>query len=225
MMSIQEIQFCREQCRIGQELARLGKILEGKERGEIGMAKVTKEAYEAMKKEGKTDKFIADYFGITQATLSYHKKRWEAQEAQVEVKEEKVDSVAEYESLMTELKKQIKEQENMIKKLVHENEELKSELNKVVAQRDSLNEACEDVENELEQCKKSFTEAVQTIQQLKGENDHAKRTIAELQRNICRIDDELERYKEALEGAEKVNYQLEKQNEKLRKLLEVAIEM
>jgi chromosome segregation ATPase len=226
-MNLSQIQYCRKHCEIGQELARLGRMLEGKERGEIEMVKfkITKEAYEAMKKEGKTDKFIADYFGVTQATLSYHKKKWEAQDAQVEVKEEKTDSVAEYESLIAELKKQITEYESAIKKLTHANEELRAELNEVVSQRDSLNAACEDVENELAQCKESFVEAARTIQQLQGEKEHAHREISKLKDELVRIDSELQNYKEELEVAVQENERLESQNRKLRKLLEVAIEM
>jgi chromosome segregation ATPase len=169
-MNLSRIQYCRKHCEIGQELARLGRMLEGKEKGEIEMAKITKEAYESMKKEGKTDKFIADYFGVTQATLSYHKKKWEAQDAQVEVKEEKAESVAEYESLIAELKKQIAEHENAIKKLIRANEELKAELNEVFAQRDSLNANCEYMENELEQYKEALAEAKDEIRCLESEN-------------------------------------------------------
>jgi chromosome segregation ATPase len=220
-MNLSRIQYCRKHCEIGQELARLGRILEGKERGEIEMAKITKEAYESMKKEGKTDKFIADYFGVTQATLSYHKKKWEAQDAQVEVKEEKTDSVAEYERVMKVLRKQVAERDDAIALL----KERIAELEKAAQEKDALHAACEDVESELEQCKKSFAEAVQTIQQLKGEKEHAQREISELKDELVQIDNELQNYKEALEEAERENERLESQNRKLRKLLELAIEM
>jgi chromosome segregation ATPase len=190
-MNLSQIQYCRQHCEIGQELARLGRILEGKERGEIEMAKITKEAYEAMKKEGKSDKFIADYFGVTQATLSYHKKKWESKEA---TETEEQHETGEAKQVIKEIKKRLTEQEETIAKLREENARLKEELQ---ASKETLVETCNEADREYEKWQK-----------------------------------ELKTYKDALDKALEENDRLEQENnqlavkvEKLKQLLQVAIEL
>lgn len=185
--------FCRSQCATGALLQRLGEYLE---RGECLMSKITKEVYEALKKEGKTDAFIASYFGITQATLSYHKKKWESA----------ADKTTEtYDELMQQLKQQLSEKDGLIHTLEKRIEELEAEMK-------TLNE------NRL-------AEAESLIIRLNSEKEHADRTIVELKNEILHAGRELEQYKRSLEEAERENEKLIRQNEKLRKLLEVAIEM
>ena len=170
--------FCRSQCTTGALLQRLGEYLE---RGELCMPKITKEAYEALKKEGKTDAFIASYFGITQATLSYHKKKWES------VTDKTTET---YDELMQQLKQQLSEKDSAIQTLQKRIEEL-------------------EVERKHQHIKK----------------DGLDKTICELKNDTLRAESEIELYKRSLEEAERENEKLIRQNEKLRKLLEVAIEM
>lgn len=181
--------FCRSQCTTGAALQRLGEYLE---RGELRMPKITKEAYEAMKKEGKTDAFIASYFGIGESTLYYHKKKWG---------EEKET----YDELMQQLKQQLKEKDGLIHTLEKRIEELEAEMKTPNENR--------------------LAEAESLIIRLNGEKEHADRMIDELKNEILHASRELEQYKQSLEEAERENERLIRQNEKLRKLLEVAIEM
>jgi RNA polymerase sigma factor (sigma-70 family) len=168
------------------------------ERGETQMAKITKEAYETLKQEGKTDKEIAEHFGVKQPSLTYHKTKWAAEEARqkaLENKEKKVftNSEDELNKLKQQLQMSQKEKEELkmfmeteLKVAKQEIESLQkrvAELEQEVQEKESLHAACEDVENELEQ------------------------------------------YKGALTEAERENERLEQQNQKLKKLLFLAIEM
>lgn len=101
------------------------------------MSKITKEAYETLKKEGKTDAFIASYFGITPATLSYHKKNWESAAA---------DKTTEtYDELMQQLKQQLKEKDGLIHTLEKRIEELEAEREneKLIRQNEKLRKLLE----------------------------------------------------------------------------------
>lgn len=181
-MNLSEIQYCRQHCEIGQELAILGRILEGKEKGEIGMAKIMKEAYEAMKKEGKTDKYIANYFGVTQATLSYHKKKWEEEMKKEEKQNSEETGVNETEKL----KQRLAEQEETIAKLREENARLKEELQ---TSKEMLVETCnqadrkyEKWQNELKTYKEALEKTVEENERLEQENQRLTEKAAKLER-------------------------------------------
>lgn len=189
-MNLSQIQYCRKHCEIGQELARLGRILEGKERGEIEMAKakITKEAYEAMKKEGKSDKFIAKYFGITEQALYYHKKKWKSQETAEAVERNEAE---EAKQVIEEIKKRLAEQEETITKLQEENTKLREEL-----QASKVSKICnefdgaytqwqkekERLEKSLEAYKNSLHEAEEVIKQLRQEIGRKTEKAAKLER-------------------------------------------
>ena len=187
-MNISQIQYCRQHCEIGQELARLGRMLEGKERGEIEMtkAKITKEAYEAMKKEGKTDKFIANYFGVTQAALSYHKKKWEEEMKKEEKQNNEETGANETEELKQQLKQRLAEQEETIAKLREENARLKEELQ---TSKETLVETCnqadrkyEKWQNELKTYKEALEKTVEENERLEQENQRLTEKVAKLER-------------------------------------------
>lgn len=149
--------FCRSQCATGALLQRLGEYLE---RGEYLMSKITKEAYETLKKEGKTDAFIASYFGITQATLSYHKKKWES------AADKKTET---YDELMQQLKQQLKEKDGLIHTLEKRIEELEAEMK--TPNENRLAEA------ELEQYKRSLEEAERENEKLIRQNEKLRKLL------------------------------------------------
>jgi len=164
--------FCRSQCATGALLQRLGEYLE---RGECLMSKITKEAYEALKKEGKTDAFIASYFGITQATLSYHKKKWEGA----------ADKTTEtYDELMQQLKQQLSEKDSTIQTLQKRIEELEVEGKHQHIKKDGLDKTiCElknDIlraESEIELYKRSLEEAERENEKLIRQNEKLRKLL------------------------------------------------
>lgn len=128
------IRYCIEQCPIGKQLQDLGKELTKKERKPVGEKKIVldQDSYKKFKASGKTDTAIAKEYGITGATLSYHKKKWfneavkpelkivepvEATEKPIESKPIKQDKIVEYAALINELSDKVKKQEEVEKAL------------------------------------------------------------------------------------------------------------
>lgn len=195
---LQKIRNKYNQFQQGEEIDKPKEKRRGVIRMPKAMPKITKEEYEALKKEGKTDKEIAEHFGIKQQTITYYKTKWAAEEARQKALENKEKTGAiNSENELNELKKQLqmseKEKEELkmfmeteLKLAKQEIESLQKrvvELEQEAQEKESLHAACEDVETELEQ------------------------------------------YKDALTEVEKENERLEQQNQKLKKLLFLAIEM
>jgi len=72
--------WCRDNCEFGRQLQKYGLMLGDKEvQRKVEATKkktITHQMYRDLKATGKADAEIAEEFGIAQATLSYHKKKW-----------------------------------------------------------------------------------------------------------------------------------------------------
>ncbi|MED5050610.1 sigma-70 family RNA polymerase sigma factor [Anoxybacillus rupiensis] len=176
-----------------------------KRRGVIRMPKVTKEEYEAMKKEGKTDKEIAEHFGIKQQTITYYKTKWAAEEAREKATNKQHDSqnINEQERLVSELKQRLSERDVTIAKLQNEIAELKKQL----AEKDrKVNEA-------VSSLNLVANEAEETIKHLRTENEQLQK--------------EIDRYIKVTEESKQQTRRvavLEKKNRRLLKMLVFAVE-
>lgn len=195
-MNISQIQHCRQHCVIGQELARLGRMLEEKERGGIEMAEITKEAYEAMKKEGKPDKFIANYFGVTQAALSYHKKKWKEEMKKEEKQNSEETRVNEMEELKQQLKQLLAEQEETITNLKEENTRLKEELQAL-----KVSKMCSEFDGAYTQWKKEKERLEKSLESYKNLLRESEEVIKELRQEIRRKTEKMAKLERLLQVA------------------------
>lgn len=189
-------------CPIGLKIRNYGRQLDSikKERKPMKNKEVLDiDSYKKYKSQGLNDATIAKKFGIQQATLSYHKKKWFNDEVKPEIKvvepkevtTPKKDKLTEYAELITELSNALdleKEgsaaKDELVKKLQAKIDDLESGSNNV-------NAACEDLEEEIirlqdengklskqvkqsEQIKEEFETLVYENQELREENQALK---------------------------------------------------
>ena len=100
--------------------------------------------YNELKKQGYSDKDIADKVGMSQSTLSYHKKKWGISNP---VKQPKVVSInvqqsEDYEKTMEKLKAELRKRDDLIGCLEVRISELEETVN-------NLHSAAEDIEKEV----------------------------------------------------------------------------
>lgn len=126
------IRHCIKHCQIGKQLQELGSQLKTRERKTVGEKKLVldQDSYKELSASGKTDAEISRHFGIKQATLSYHKKKWfnEAVKPNLKViepvgvpadsKPTRQDKTAEYAALISELSDKVKAQEETEKEIL-----------------------------------------------------------------------------------------------------------
>jgi gas vesicle protein len=140
-------EHCHTSCDVGKELLELGRMLDGKIKDKVGdtMPELTKEAYESMKKEGRSDSDIARYFGVKQPTIHYYKKKWYG-ETKDEIKQDSKE-----EKQLRQLNDELVQE---IEKLKSELENLKEQLNDANSNIHLLNQKLREREAEAEYWKR-----------------------------------------------------------------------
>jgi chromosome segregation ATPase len=109
-------------CDVGKELLELGQRLDGiKEKVGDTMPELTKEAYESMKKEGRSDSDIDRYFGVKQPTIHYYKKKWYGETKDGKDSKEEKQLRQLNDELVQEIEKLKNELENLKEQLVDAN--------------------------------------------------------------------------------------------------------
>ncbi|MDX8288854.1 zinc-finger domain-containing protein [Metabacillus indicus] len=179
---------------------------QSKTKGETDV-EFTKEAYQAVKNEGKTDKEIKAIFGIDQNKLYKMKREWNLI---THNKPSWSKSEDEYKSLIGKLKDELQGRDDLIGKLEATiqkyqeqpaNDEQIKELNEKVAQMES---ACADVEDELASFKCRFASSERERAIAEDNLQQANRSLRDKEAEVKTLQHELSYARENVKRAQEI---------------------
>lgn len=146
--------------------------------------------YETLKSEGKKDSEIAEIFGVTQPTLSYHKKKWTSNKEKPVLREKKIEAPekksvkepvsqeGEYQKLMSTLQDKITSLEKAEEASRKSAEAWENQFNTVYAslaetekKLQQFEQTCSDLRDQNKVLQSKNTELFNANKNLNGENE------------------------------------------------------